>query len=258
MKFVAFDLETTGLDPVTDRILEFCFIELDDQLNELGRWTKLVNPEREIPESSIAIHGITPEMVKDVAPFSTHAARVQKLVEDAALIAHNVRFDLQFIHNALIQAGQPGLSPDHPTIDTMQVERRVNGHGLAACYERYMGEMFDDAHRSEADTDAMVQVLRKQREVHSEKLPENVEGLLQQNLELHFNPDVKIRTWLDHGHRFYKNGDCDVVFGFGKHRDQLAKDHIDYLLWMRDRDFPADVKRVVESVLGPQYERKAA
>lgn len=253
MKLVAFDLETTGTDPQRDRILEFCFIELDAQFNELGRWGRLVNPGMKIPEESIAIHGITDDMVADKAPFSSHAKRIHELVKDAVLIAHNHRFDVQFLHNELVASGQPGLAADHPCIDTLQIERNVNSHRLMACYERYMGRPFDGAHRSEADTVAMVEVLRKQVEVHKDVLPEGVQGLTTDALHQHFNPEADTRSWLDHGHRFYKDGDGVVRFGFGKHRDAPASDHTDYLLWMRDRDFPEDAKKVVNDVLGPQY-----
>ncbi len=254
MKLVAFDLETTGTDPDKDKILEFCFIELDEGLNEQARWSRLVNPGIKIPADNTEIHGITDEMVADKPAFSHYAVRIQKLVEGTVLIAHNHRFDVQFLHNELIAAGQTGLAPDHPCIDTLQIERNVNSHRLEACYRRYVGAPLDDAHRSEADTAAMVDVLRRQLETHADVLPEKVDGLIVGNLHQHFNPDADVRSWLDHGHRFYKDRDGTVRFGFGKHRDQPAKDHTDYLLWMRDRDFPDDTKRVVQEVLGPSYQ----
>lgn len=254
MKLVAFDLETTGIDPDKDKILEFCFIELDADLKEQARWTRLVNPGMKIPAESMAIHGITDEMVADKPAFSHYAVRIQNLVAGAVLVAHNHRFDVQFLHNELLAAGQEGLSPDHPCIDTLQIERNVNAHRLEACYKRYVGEPLDDAHRSEADTAAMVDVLRKQREVHAGTLPSTVEGLIVGKLHQHFHPEADVRSWLDHGHRFYQDAEGIVRFGFGKHRDQPAKDHTDYLLWMRDRDFPDDTKRVVQDVLGPSYQ----
>lgn len=253
MKLVAFDLETTGLDADKDRILEFCFIQLDENLEEQGRWTRLVNPGIKIPQETIDIHGITDEMVADEPPFKTHAARIQQLVDGVTLIGHNVQFDVSFLHRELVRAGQKGLAVDHPTIDTARIERSVNSHRLGACYERYTGEVLDDAHRSEADTAATVEVLRRQRSTHASTLPSSVEDLVGERLMKHFNPDLETRKWLDHGHRFYQEGDV-VKFGFGKYRNEPAKDHTDYLLWMRDRDFPGDTKAVVESLLGPKYQ----
>src|SRR5437867_3720852 len=60
---VAFDLETTGLDPERARIVEFCFIELDPELRELSRWSELVHPRMPIPEETVRVHGITDGMV---------------------------------------------------------------------------------------------------------------------------------------------------------------------------------------------------
>lgn len=254
MKVVAFDLETTGTDVEKDRILEFCFIELDGELQETGRWTKLVDPQMKIPPEVTQIHGITDEMVAGLAPFSHHAPRIQRLVQDAVLVAHNHQFDVQFLHKELTLAGQPGIAADHLCIDTLQIERQVNSHKLGACYERYMGRKLDDAHRSESDTAAMVDVLRRQREVHAHRLPPTLAGLVSSELHRHFHPGAELRRWLDHGHRFYADGKGVVRFGFGKHRGDAASDHTDYLLWMRDRDFPPDTKRVVEDVLGPKYQ----
>lgn len=253
MKLVAFDLETTGTDAQKDRIVEFCFIELDGELKETGRWSRLVDPGMPIPAETTAIHNITNEMVAEQPPFSHHASRIQRLVQDATLIAHNHRFDMQFLHNELQAAGQPGLTPDHPCIDTLQIERNVNSHSLGACYQRYMGESLGDAHRSEADTAGMVDILRRQRIIHAAKLPADLNGLVTSRLHGHFNPHAELRRWLDHGHRFYADNEGVVRFGFGKHRGDAAAEHADYLLWMRDRDFPDDAKRIVEELLGPEY-----
>ncbi len=247
MKIVAFDLETTGLDAEKDRILEFCFIELDEELNEKGRWSRLVNPGIKIPQETIDIHGITDEMVANEPPFSTHAGRIERLIEGATLLGHNVRFDISFLHAELVRAGRQGLDVNHPHMDTAQVERLVNSHRLGACYQRYTGQELDDAHRSEADTAATVDVLRGQLREHADKLPEGLEQMTSRALQRHFNPDSVSRTYLDHGRKFY-----DVAgqthFAFGKFRDQAIDkgnaDHTSYLAWMRDRDFPEDTKRV--------------
>lgn len=260
MKLVAFDLETTGTDAERDRIVEFCFIELDGDLNEQGRWTRLVNPGMSIPQETIDIHGITDDMVADEPGFEHHAARIQKLVADTILIGHNVRFDTSFLHQELVRAGQPGLDANHPTIDTVHIERNVNSHRLGACFERYTGQTLDDAHRSEADTAATVDVLRHQRTAHADKLPADVEGLIGNRLQRHFNPDQEVRKWLDHGRKFFEL-DGKTHFAFGKYRgaaiDAGNPDHTSYLAWMKDKDFGPDTKAVVLKLLdaagaGPQ------
>ncbi len=262
MRLFAFDLETTGLDQQADRIMEFCFIELTPELEPVGEpWSALVNPERSIPAKVQEITSITPEMVADKKPFAHHAARIQKLVEGATLIAHNHRFDVPFLHNELVRAGQPGLPVDQPCIDTATIERVVNSHRLEATYERYTGKKMDGAHRSQADTEATVEVLRHQISNHKDVLGENPLELTQSKLAKIRDPEAQERTWLDHGHKFYRDADGVARFAFGKHRDEPVKDYEGFLNWMTSRDFPADtlacVQEFLKDIRGPSQERLA-
>jgi DNA polymerase III subunit epsilon len=260
MKLVAFDLETTGKDAEHDRILEFCFIELDANLQEAGRWTRLVNPGIAVPKEIEELTGISTAMVKDQPAFSAHAPRIQALVNDAVLIAHNHQFDVQFLNRELRLAGQTGISVGHPCIDTLFIERQVNSHRLADAYKRYTGKEMDGAHRSEADTLATIEVLRQQRARYANILPGDMEGLIVEKLDRRFSPE-RVRQWLDHGHRFFRDGDGTICFGFGKYKecptlkrhdcpvDKVAKTHEDYLLWMKGRDFPDEAKATIDMML---------
>jgi DNA polymerase-3 subunit epsilon len=249
MKLIAFDFETTGRDPERDRVMEFCFIELDAELKELGRWSRIVDPQVPIPKEIQDLTGITPEMVLGQPPFSLHAPRIQQLVEGATLIAHSHQFDLQFLNKELRLAGQPGVAVDHPCIDTLHIERRVNSHRLGETFQRYTGQEMAGAHRSEADTAATVEVLRCQRAAHAAALPPTLAGLVVPELERHFEGEEGARSWLDHGHRFYKDHLGTIRFGFGKYRGEPALDHADYLLWMKGKDFPADCKATIDMIL---------
>ena len=261
MKLVAFDLETTGLEMERDRVLEFCFVELDESLSELGRWSKLVDPGIPVSKEIEDLTGISTDMVKGQPPFSSHAPRIQALVRDAVLIAHNHSFDVPFLNMELLRAGQPGLSPDHPCIDTLVIERHVNSHRLSEVYKRYVGTPFDGGHRSEADVLATVEVLRRQRSTHAALLPTNgLEGLLAPNVDRHFGGEKRVRHWLDHGHRFYRDPEGTIRLGFGPHRgcpaiqvhacvNGVSGHHEEFLRWMLRRDFPAETKATVEMIL---------
>jgi len=249
-RLVAFDLETTGLDGEKARIVEFCFIELDQDLRELGRWSELVNPGMTIPADTVKVHGITDEMVKARPAFAAFGSRIQALVQDAVLVAHNHKFDLEILSRELVRAGQSGLKPNHPCIDTHQVESFVNSHSLAATYERYIGKPFDGAHRSEADTLACVEVLRQQRIHQAAKLPADLEGLLVMNMERRRNPEKAERNWLDHGRRFYADSAGIVHYNFGPHKGHPIFESVEtksFLDWMLRRDFPEDVKALVRT-----------
>lgn len=261
MKVVAFDLETTGKDPERDRITEFTFLELDGTLTEQGRWTRLVDPGIPIPKEIQELTGITQEMVTGQPAFATHAPRVQALIKDAVLVAHNHQFDVSFLNHELRLAGQPGVAVDHPCIDTLFIERHVNSHRLGDAYKRYTGQDMDGAHRSEADALATVEVLRRQRTAHAATLPGDLDGLIVAKLDAKFAGTRPTRNWLDHGHRFYVDGTGLHRFGFGRYRDcpalrmhdcmvdKRSRNHEDYLLWMKGRDFPDETKATIDMML---------
>jgi DNA polymerase-3 subunit epsilon len=261
VKLVAFDLETTGLDRHRDRIIEFSFVELDPDLNERGRWSRLVDPGIPIPAEIEALTGIRNDMVRGLPPFVAHAPRIQSLVKDAVLVAHNYAFDLPFLHEALRAAGQPGLRADHPCIDTLVIERYVNSNRLADTYKRYTGQAPDAGHRSEADVLATVEVLRRQRERHKDVLPGGgLDDLLYTRIDGHFGGDKRVRHWLDHDHKFYRDAEGTIRFGFGQHRGCPAVQvhpcsmggvghHQEFLRWMLRRDFPPETKATVEMIL---------
>ena len=263
MKLVAFDLETTGLEVERDRVLEFCFVELDADLQEKGRWSRLVDPGIPVSKEIEELTGISTDMVKGQPAFASHAPRIQALVKGAVLIAHNSSFDVPFLHMELLRAGQPGLAPDHPCIDTLVIERHVNSHRLSEVYKRYAGAPFEGGHRSEADVQATVEVLRRQRAAHAGRLPGgglDLADLLVTKVDQHFGGDARVRHWLDHGHRFYRDPQGTVRFGFGPYRGCPAVQvhackgggeghHAEFLRWMLRRDFSPEVKATVEMLL---------
>lgn len=246
-KLLAFDLETTGLDTGNDRIVEFCFVALDSELEVQGRYQSLVDPQRPIPEESSEITGITDEDVAGKPPFAAHAQRIQALVDQSILVAHNGSFDMAVLNAELVRADQPGISPSHPLIDTLTIERYVNSHKLEAAYERYEGQGFEDAHRAEADTLATVAVLRGQRRVHEQKLPGGLSGLIDSEIKKLLGYENKL--YLDHDRRFYVDGDGVSRFNFGQHRGEEVQSKRGYLEWMLRREFSADTLRVVKSLL---------
>ncbi len=256
-RVVAFDLETTGLDVEKDRIIEFCFIILDDDLNPADTHSSLVNPGMPIPQESVAVHGITDDMVADAPPFSHFARRIQSLIKDKVLVAHNHRFDMGFLNAELQRAGMAGVAVNHPCIDTLTIEHFVNSHRLEDTYTRYSGKSLEGAHRSEADTLATVEVLRGQRRVHGDRLPTDLEGLLHKNIDRLRNPDREPREWLDHGRRFYRDGSGVARFAFGKHRDAAVADHPDYLDWIIRSDFPPDTKGVAHRLMQEKPDQPA-
>ncbi|NLF73766.1 MAG: WYL domain-containing protein [Candidatus Anammoximicrobium sp.] len=135
-EFVAFDLETTGLFPVVDRIVEFGVVRFRLDGRGLGTWEQLVDPECLIPPEVTDIHGITDAMVRGQPTLSQALPGFLDFLRppDTVLLAHNAPFDLGFLAFA---AAKTGLAlPANPVIDTLDLARTcvrgVSSHRLEA------------------------------------------------------------------------------------------------------------------------------
>ncbi|MBF0427052.1 MAG: DNA polymerase III subunit epsilon [Magnetococcales bacterium] len=126
-RMIVLDTETTGFSPETgDRILEIGCVELIGlRLRETRQW--YLDPERDIPEEVIRIHGITPEMVAGKPTFAAIAGEFLAFIQDCRLIIHNAAFDLGFLNAELTRASLPPLLAER-TIDTIRLARQRLGN----------------------------------------------------------------------------------------------------------------------------------
>ncbi len=239
-RVVAFDLETTGLDPSTDRIVEFAFILLDRDLDELDRWTDIVNPGRPIPPEASNVHGITDQDVQDAPPFHHVAPLVQRLVDDSILMAYNHEFDITFLNAELQRAGGPGIPPKAPAIDPMVHFRRHHpdtSNRLEHAVQHYLDAPLEGAHRAIHDTAAMVDVFKAMRRVHP-ALSQSLTDAL-----------VEPKEWIDEDKKLYADEEGTIRYGFGKHDGEPVLDHRSYAEWMLTADFPEETKARLREVL---------
>jgi DNA polymerase III subunit epsilon len=124
MREIVFDTETTGLDPLAgDRLVEIGCIELFNRFPTGKTFHGYFNPERDMPESALKIHGLTLEFLKDQPLFAHRVAELIEFLGDAQLIAHNAMFDLAFLNAELERAGHPMVSRDR-MVDTLLLARR--------------------------------------------------------------------------------------------------------------------------------------
>ena len=104
-RVLGFDLETTGLDYRSDRIVQYALIGSDEDGSHINQ-TALVNPRRSIPPESSRVHGITDEDVKGESEFSEHLPELSRLISGAVIVGHNVsRFDWRFLELECMRAG---------------------------------------------------------------------------------------------------------------------------------------------------------
>jgi len=125
MREIALDTETTGMDPFEgDRIVEIGAVEMVNHL-PTGKTCQLyINPEREVPQEAIAVHGITNEFLKDKPVFSQcYSDFIEFIGEDSKLIIHNAEFDMKFLNWELEQVGHAPL-PWNRVIDTLTMARK--------------------------------------------------------------------------------------------------------------------------------------
>lgn len=157
--FVLIDLETTGANPVTDRITEIAVIRVEHG-EIVERWETLVNPQRGIPPFIQDIIGITDDMVREAPMFAELAPRVRALLDAAVFVAHNARFDYGFIRNEFQRIGEDF---EAPVMCTVKFSRALypehHRHGLDALIERH-GFACDARHRAMGDADVLWQFLR--------------------------------------------------------------------------------------------------
>ena len=116
--FTVFDTETTGMSPVSDRIVEIAAVRIEPDGGR-SAFQSLVNPLRSIPPGAVATHHITEEMVAPAPTFREVGARFLEFAKGSQLVAHNARFDLAFLQESLNREGLPLW--DGKTIDTIRI-----------------------------------------------------------------------------------------------------------------------------------------
>ena len=108
MREIILDTETTGLDPSDGhRIIELCCLELDNHLPTGRVYHTLIQPERDIPEDSVRVHGLTAEKLADAPVFAAIAEELLGFIGDSRLVIHNAEFDLKFLNAEFARLSRP-------------------------------------------------------------------------------------------------------------------------------------------------------
>src|SRR5438093_9230076 len=111
LREIVIDTETTGLDPANgDRVIELGCIEIVNRIPTGREFHRYLNPERDIHPDAVAVHGLTPDFLKDKPLFKDVAEDFLAFIGEAPLIMHNASFDVGFLNAELEHAGRPLLS----------------------------------------------------------------------------------------------------------------------------------------------------
>ena len=161
--FTVFDVETTGMSPVNDRIVQIAAVRIDRD-GTLSRFQSFVNPGRSIPAGVVRVHHITDEMVCNAPHFLRAGRDFLEFAKDSTLVAHNARFDLGFLQESLNRTGLPLWKGK--TIDTLRLVKTthpgLNSYKLQNLRAIFQLESTDSmqAHRADADVEWTIQVLQ--------------------------------------------------------------------------------------------------
>ncbi len=249
-KPIAFiDLETTGTNIGTDRIVEIAIVKLlTDRTRVVKR--KLINPQVEIPTVSSDIHGITNEMVKDAPTFKQVAQEIKQILDGCDLSGYNSnRFDIPLLVEEFLRAGVDFDMHGRKLVDVQKIFHLMEQRTLTAAYKFYCNGNLDNAHSAEADANATWEVLQSQIERYPQ-LGLTIESILKCIGEEN-TVDFARRMIMENGRE---------IFNFGKHKGRAVTDVLkaepQYYDWMMKGDFPLHTKQKLTEVFNRMMLKK--
>lgn len=237
-----FDLETTGLNIASDRIVEISIIKLMPNGDKEIK-TKLINPTIPISKESEGIHGITDNKVKDKATFKEVASELNDFIKGCDLAGYNSnRFDIPLIAEEFLRAGIDFDVKSRNLIDVQNIFHKMEQRTLVAAYKFYCSKDLTEAHSAEADTTATYEILEAQIAKYADLKGDT--DFLSEFSQMTKNVDLL--------GRFVYNEDNIAVFNFGKHKGkavtEVLKKEPGYFSWMMNGDFPLYTKKVLKEI----------
>jgi len=243
------DLETTGINLSTDRIIEIAIVKIFPDGKKLVK-RKLINPELPIPPTSTEIHGITDEMVKDAPTFRQAANEIRQFIDNADLAGYNSnRFDIPMLAEEFLRVTLDFDFKNRKLLDVQKIFHTMEQRTLAAAYKFYCNETLVDAHSAEADAQATWNVLQSQVERYPQ-LGLTVESILK---------CIGEENTVDFARRMVMEKGVEV-FNFGKHKGrsvtEVLKAEPQYYDWMMKGDFPLHTKLKLTEVFNRMMLKK--
>lgn len=241
---VVFDIESTGVSPRKDRIIELAAIKLMPDGEEISKcW--LMNPGVPIPLETTAIHGISDEIVKDCPTFADKAEEIFEFFRGCDLSGFNAdRFDIPCLEEEFARVGMAFAPSARKHVDVQRIYHKKEPRDLSAAVRFYLGRNHDGAHGAEADTRATLEVLKAQMAKYSD-LPATVDEM-DEYLVPH-DPMNADRA----GTLRWKDGELTINFGKkkGESLKKLLLNEPNYLKWILKGDFDTEVRMIIKDLL---------
>ena len=239
---VFFDIEATGLNVATDRIVELSMLKVKPDGTEERKNYK-VNPTIPISKEASRIHGISDDDVKDWPSFSDIVHEVVDFLKGCDLAGYNAtKFDVPLIAEEILRTDVDFDFRKVRLVDVQVIFFKKEPRNLAAAYQFYCNKELNNAHNADADTEATYEVLKAQLQRYDD-LGSSVEELAKYSSQNNF---------ADFAGRFTYNNKNEVIINFGKHKGKLLTDILKrepgYYNWIMQGDFPLFTKRLVTQV----------
>lgn len=239
------DVETTGLKPNSDRIVELSILKIQPDGNRTYN-SKRINPQMPIPAEATAIHGITDADVAGKPIFRQYAKGIRDLLDGCDIAGFNViKFDLPFLEAEFGRAGIEFSRKSRQVVDSQVLYHLKEPRDLNAAYLKYCGKKMLQNHTAEGDATAAAEILDGQLGLHAD-LPKDVEGLCKLCYAIredYVDSEGKF-TWFE--------GEAVCNFGkkhYGEKLKDIAIEAPEYLEWIMGADFSPEMKRIAKEAL---------
>ena len=238
-----FDLETTGTNVATDRIVEICILKVNPDASK-ETITMRINPEIPIPIETSEIHGIYDIDIADAPVFSAVAQKIKDFIGDADLAGYNSnKFDVPLLVEEFLRTDVQFDMESRKFVDVQNIFHKKEQRTLVAAYQFYCSKQLDNAHSAEADTIATYEILEAQLDRYPD-IKGEVDFLMDYSTMGPKTADFARRIGID------ENG--VEIFNFGKNKgssvEEVFRREPGYYSWMMKGDFPGYTKQVITRI----------
>ena len=252
-----FDLESTGLNVIRDRIIQIAIVKLRKDGKPHEELTLLINPGIPISQEAMDVHGITPDMLRNKPIFAQVARQIYDFIGDSDIAGYNSnRFDIPLLMEEFARVGFEFELDKRKTIDVQRIFYKMEPRTLSAALMFYCGKKMTNAHDALADVKATIDVFKGQISMYENTDFEDGKGNIFEKpirndmKAIHtFTNDTKV---IDVTQRLKYNTQDEIVFNFGKYNGKKVADVFkiepNYYHWIMSKEFSFQVKRTVAKI----------
>ncbi len=260
-----FDIESTGINVSSDRIVEISILKAMPDGTEQVK-TLRINPEMPIPLEASLVHGIYDEDVAHEPTFKQVGEELSRFLDDCDLAGYNSnKFDIPMLVEEFLRAGVDFEVDNRHFVDVQNIFHQMEQRTLKAAYQFYCGKTLENAHSAEADIRATYEVLLAQVERYENKEWEDRRGNKSkpvQNDVPALHAFTSQNKWADLAGRLVYDDKGNEIFNFGKHKGrtcvEVFKTEPSYYAWMMQGDFALTTKKKLSQIWDRFQQQKNA